>query len=152
MRQSNKPQSEMTAHPSKYPQGGFKKKPCRTCKNVFQPLAPCHHYCSEECKSFADTDRYYKRKYGIGYAEVKRLEESQENVCAICKGSGFKMHQGINQILCLDHCHTTGQVRGLLCHNCNRALGLLQDNTDFLKSAIEYLEGATTISKESTLK
>ena len=54
--------------------------------------------------------------------------------------------------LVVDHCHATGTVRGLLCHNCNRALGLLHDNTEVLLNAIKYLEGATTIPQGSTLK
>jgi hypothetical protein len=48
----------------------------------------------------------------------------------------------------VDHCHATGKVRGLLCHNCNRALGLMQDNIENIKRAADYLEGATTIRKE----
>lgn len=52
----------------------------------------------------------------------------------------------------VDHDHKTRNVRGLLCHNCNRALGLLKDNINSLKSAISYLEGATTIPEGSTDK
>ncbi len=47
--------------------------------------------------------------------------------------------------LMVDHDHTTGEVRGLLCHNCNRAIGLLREDPERLRRAIEYLEGATTI-------
>jgi len=54
--------------------------------------------------------------------------------------------------LVVDHDHKTGDIRGMLCHNCNRALGLFKDSVVNLKSAIEYLEGATTIPKGSTLK
>ena len=49
--------------------------------------------------------------------------------------------------LVVDHCHKNGQVRGLLCHNCNRALGLLGDDIGSIKNCIEYLEGATTSRK-----
>lgn len=42
--------------------------------------------------------------------------------------------------LVVDHCHVTGKVRGLLCHNCNRALGLLKDSVDNLSKAIDYLK------------
>jgi len=44
--------------------------------------------------------------------------------------------------LVVDHCHEGGQVRGLLCHNCNRALGLLKDDVDTLQKAIDYLGGS----------
>lgn len=54
--------------------------------------------------------------------------------------------------LVVDHCHDTGIVRGLLCHNCNRALGLFKDKIEVLKNAIKYLEGATTIPSGSTPK
>lgn len=152
MRQSNKPQTEMTAAPNKYPQGVFKDKPCKHCGEVFSPKGPSHKFCSEDCKSFADTDKYYKRVYGIGLTEVKQLEEKQKGCCAICGGESFKMHPGIKQILCLDHCHISGNVRGLLCHNCNRALGLFKDSKETLSKALEYLESATTIPQGSTLK
>lgn len=49
--------------------------------------------------------------------------------------------------LVVDHCHKTGRIRGLLCHNCNRALGLLQDDVGVLRKAIGYLKGVETTSK-----
>ena len=42
--------------------------------------------------------------------------------------------------LCVDHCHTTGNVRGLLCDTCNTALGKFRDNIDLLNEAIKYLK------------
>jgi hypothetical protein len=42
--------------------------------------------------------------------------------------------------LAVDHCHDTGKVRRLLCHNCNRALGLFKDNSDILRKAADYVE------------
>jgi hypothetical protein len=44
--------------------------------------------------------------------------------------------------LCIDHCHETNLVRGLLCHDCNKGLGNFKDNIIFLQIAIEYLKGA----------
>lgn len=57
--------------------------------------------------------------------------ESQGSVCAIC---------GCLPPLCVDHNHVTGVVRGLLCRNCNLALGGFKDNPDSLRKAITYLE------------
>lgn len=58
--------------------------------------------------------------------------DEQNGVCAICK---FKP----KTVFHVDHCHSTGKVRGLLCINCNMALGLLKDNKMFLSQAIDYL-------------
>ncbi len=148
IRLSNAPQSEMTASPSKYPQGSFKDKPCKLCGNIFTPHAPSHHYCSDRCKGYVEIDNYYRKSYKIQYWEVLWLLEAQNNLCAICKEVGFDMNKHVRSPLNVDHCHSTGAVRGLLCHNCNRALGLLKDDTNRIKTAIEYLESATTIRKE----
>lgn len=134
-----------TATAEKYPQGRFKPKPCRSCKTEFQPVAPSHLFCTEECANDGFMDRYYRRAYGVTLAEVKKMYEDRNSRCDICGGGGFTMKDSHNMKLVVDHCHATGKVRGLLCHNCNRALGLLQDSKESLKRALEYLEGATTI-------
>jgi hypothetical protein len=136
--------------PNKYPNGYFKVKPCRYCGLEFQPIAPSHHFCCDDCKAIGSADRYYRKSYNIGFDEIQSMLIKQDYLCAICREEGFKMNDKVYNNLNVDHCHSTGQVRGLLCHNCNRALGLLKDNIERLKSAITYLEGATTISKEST--
>lgn len=81
----------------------------------------------------------------MGLKDVADLHEKQNNKCAVCDGEGFKMAEHHKSKLVVDHCHKSGTVRGLLCHNCNRALGLFKDKIDVLKRAIKYLEGATTI-------
>lgn len=43
-------------------------------------------------------------------------------------------------VLCLDHCHNTGAVRGLICRTCNLLLGYSKDNRQILQAAINYLE------------
>ena len=76
-----------------------------------------------------------KRMHGMSLELFNSLREEQNNSCAICK----KHEDDEKLALAVDHCHTTGKIRGLLCANCNRALGLFKDNKDFLKSAITYL-------------
>lgn len=76
------------------------------------------------------------RTYGITRAEVDAMREAQGDLCAIC-GNG---HKGVGDRLHIDHCHTTGEVRGLLCSKCNTALGLLDDDPDRMRSMIEYVE------------
>lgn len=150
--QKNRRQADMTAKPERYPQGGFKKKPCRKCGTIFQPLAPSHLYCTQECADWGVQSAYLLKKYGIDLDQYHAMREAQGSLCAICRKPGFKMGDSQQLLLVVDHCHDTGKVRGLLCHNCNRALGLLQDDTAALSRAIGYLEGATTIPEGSTAK
>ena len=149
---SNPTSDKFTANPSKYPQGHFKDKPCKSCGEVFSPLAPSHLHCSDACSTRSQSERYLQRTYGIGVSDYEAMLESQNHCCKLCGGEGFVMAKHHSMKLVVDHCHTSGAVRGLLCHNCNRALGLMHDNTETLRAAIAYLEGATTIPKGSTLK
>ena len=134
-RNRNKPQSEMTASPSKYPQGYFKPKPCKECGSIFEPQAPSHLTCSQECADRLLVTRYLLRNYKITLADYDKMYLAQEGKCKICDGEGFLMAEHHKVRLVVDHCHSTGRVRGLLCHNCNRALGLLQDSVDSLQRA-----------------
>lgn len=145
MRNNSRKQKNMTAAISKYPQKYFKDKSCKHCNEVFSPIAPSHMFCSDSCKDFSYSDNYYKNNYGVSYQEVLDLLEKQNHLCAICNTKGFKMHEGIKYNLVVDHCHESGSLRGLLCNNCNRGLGLFKDSKVNLRRAIEYLEGATTI-------
>lgn len=132
-------EKDFTADPSKYPQGWFKDKVCSWCGNVFKPTGPSHKYCSDPCRKEVYSDRTYRSKYGVGLSWVKDKLEERGWVCAICKTEGFKMREDHVTGMNLDHCHKTGKARGLLCHNCNRALGLMQDSEDILMSAVDYL-------------
>jgi hypothetical protein len=81
---------------------------------------------------------YLKYKYGITEAQYNEMLESQGNKCAICKSSETKDKK--RHRFMVDHCHSTGVVRGLLCSSCNKAIGLLHDSPDILQSAISYLQ------------
>lgn len=139
IKDQNGSQADMTANPSKYPQKRFKEKSCKWCDRQFSPQGPSHHYCCDDCKSHAHSDKYYKRNYGLSLLDFFAIMEKQDWKCAICKNFGFKMRDNHISGLNCDHDHKTGKVRGLLCHNCNRGLGLFQDSPEYLSSAIEYL-------------
>lgn len=79
-------------------------------------------------------DRY---RHGIEPEDYERMHTEQNGVCAICLQEAPINVQ--HQRLVIDHCHTTGKIRGLLCHKCNQALGLFKDNVNYLANAIEYL-------------
>jgi hypothetical protein len=72
-----------------------------------------------------------KWKYGLDREGFLRFWETQRGLCAICWRPLKRP--------CVDHCHATGLVRGLLCHGCNTALGKLQDSVVVLQRAISYL-------------
>jgi len=73
-----------------------------------------------------------KKKYGITIEEYIIMLKNQNYKCLICNLKSKKN-------LCVDHCHKTNKVRGLLCKNCNFLLGNAKDNINILKKAIKYL-------------
>lgn len=152
IRSINKPKSQQTAKATKYPQQHFNEKECKLCKKLFVPKAPSELYCSDYCKDYGVTNAYYERVYGITIEEYLTLAEKQDFKCAICKKENFAMAEHHSGCLVVDHDHRTGQIRGLLCHNCNRAIGLLKDKEQFILSAYAYLKSVTTIPKGSTPK
>ena len=76
------------------------------------------------------------KKYGITLVEKKKMMNEQGNKCKICL-------QEFNDkvVSCVDNCHSTEKIRGLLCRNCNAGLGFFKDDTKILIKAIEYLKG-----------
>jgi len=68
-------------------------------------------------------------------AEYDALFKEQQGCCAICEAP----QTGLNKNLAVDHCHSTMVIRGLLCDNCNRALGQFKDNPTILTNAFNYL-------------
>lgn len=81
-----------------------------------------------------------KKNYGITVEDYEQLFEQQNGVCAICGKIETRIcTKGIVQSLSVDHDHSSGLVRGLLCDRCNKAIGMLYHNTDLFIKAIEYL-------------
>ena len=83
-----------------------------------------------------------KHNYGITPEEVVVMLEAQGHRCKICDIELLKENGARNckRGHVVDHCHTTGRIRGILCHRCNQGLGLFRDNPDFLATAIKYLQ------------
>lgn len=82
-----------------------------------------------------------KRLFGITIDDYERLFSEQHGVCAICKHAERIIDPRTGELrrLAVDHCHERKQVRGLLCADCNKALGAFQDDPSLLRAAIEYL-------------
>lgn len=95
--------------------------------------------CRACCKEHRINSGYAERqkdlvlqsKYSISIGDLNKMKEDQEGLCAIC---------GIETNLFVDHCHTTGKVRSLLCHFCNTAIGLFREDVTIMKEAIKYIE------------
>lgn len=82
-------------------------------------------------------EKHIKSMYGITMEEYNSILKSQNGGCYIC---GAKTANKRTKNLCVDHCHKTGKVRGLLCHHCNKGLGFFKDNLNLLRKAITYME------------
>ena len=80
-------------------------------------------------------------RYGLTPAAYDSLFDLQGGKCAICATPGERAGMGADRtkVLCVDHHHGTGEVRGLLCSRCNRAIGLLGDDPAVIRAAINYL-------------
>lgn len=90
-----------------------------------------------------ESDRHLLRKYGITRAEWWALIDAQDGKCAICaRGLDTTLRErgGPGLKTCVDHCHKTGKVRGILCDGCNKGLGALGDDLRRLQLAVRYLE------------
>ncbi len=89
-----------------------------------------------------DRERSLIKKYGITSAQYKEKAVSQGDCCAICGNpeTGIDGKTKTLKRLAVDHCHTTGKIRDLLCWRCNQTLGQVKESTDLLKKMIAYLE------------
>lgn len=117
---------------------GFKTKRCRRCNGLFKRNNP------------KIDRRQYRRnwhiqnKYGMSPEEFESWWIIGKGKCFICnkdlKMPAPKRGQGLD-IVAIDHDHKTGNVRGLLCNGCNKAIGLFNDNLDIIYNAFIYLGG-----------
>lgn len=97
---------------------------------------PCHNKKGRESvRRLHGSGRHYHlmRRYGLSDLEVSEMARKQGGKCLIC-GSGLSRPH-------VDHDHATGEVRGILCSNCNGGLGNFKDDIGTLEAAIRYLRG-----------
>ena len=131
-----------------YKDKGMKDGHLNTCKKC--RLEQMKEYNSENKEKISEYKKDYyskpenlervkrlllQKKYGITLDDYNEMSHGQKGSCAICGKHALE-----TGTLCVDHCHKTGEVRGLLCNNCNKGIGLLRDDPDTLRQAAEYLE------------
>lgn len=94
---------------------------------------PCHNRIVRENKELHGGARNYhlRRRYGITAEHFDAMAAEQGGLCAICREAPGDQ---------VDHDHVTGRVRGLLCFNCNGALGQFRDRRDLMLRAVAYLD------------
>lgn len=147
--------------------GGWVLRPCETCGEQFSarqmlrhkprcPAAPSARKLpgsktepvdlmkEKADESAANQKRSQKNNnlkwaHGITIEEWEEMLASQNGLCAICGTEPVGLNRRTDS-LHVDHCHSTGKNRALLCHFCNLGLGAFRDNTEVLQSAIEYLD------------
>jgi len=95
-------------------------------------------YREENRATLAAKER--ERKFGISHAEYAELHKKQNGVCAICFKPETATRNGKVKSLAVDHCHTTGKIRGLLCYECNTGIGKLHESEKIFLAAIQYLK------------
>lgn len=79
---------------------------------------------------------HYKKEYGITLAQFQAMLERQGGKCRLC-GKDVTLKQKDAH---MDHCHTTGRLRAILCRACNTGVGMLGDSAALLRKAAEYLD------------
>ena len=117
-----------------------KSKTCKSgyrgvCKECFNSYYRTRRVEKHELVRGYEKKFHQKRRlkyyYNLSVEEYNNMLASQDSLCSICK---------TQTKLVVDHCHTTGKVRGLLCNRCNMGLGHFKDTVALLKHAEEYLK------------
>ena len=105
-------------------------KPQGYCK----PCMKAYTHANKAWDTHCRRDRYYLKKYGLTLKQYESVLADQGGVCAVCKKrkGKYRLH--------VDHCHTTGKIRGILCSWCNAGMGQFQDDPELLMKAIAYLQ------------
>ena len=123
---------------------------CCSCGSLFQSQRTTAKYCSSKCsrqsnyhktkKKVLSKEYQLQKRYGISIGQFESLVENQKGLCAICTENMVKPY--------VDHCHTEGHVRGLLCMKCNAALGLLKENVNSMCNMICYIKKDIAAQRE----
>ena len=109
--------------------GGLKTR-CKPCARKHHRE---YHKTEAGIRSRKNTD--FKKFYGIDLNTYNKLLEAQNGKCAICKNN----QEDKTRVLSVDHNHTTGEVRSLLCGKCNLGLGMFNEDVNLLQAVIDYI-------------
>ena len=112
---------------------------CKPCQSVYQK----NYVRRNDPKARALANRKWRlmKEFGITVEQYDAMLAEQNGVCAVCKQPESLIHHLTQKPspLSIDHCHSSGKVRQLLCNRCNTTLGKVADNPDLLEKLAAYL-------------
>ena len=130
----------------------YNGKPCKQCQCTIKRVdnytcIKCGHQRNildrlnnpdkwKKSKQISDRKYRLKEAYNLTSEEFALMANEQYNKCLIC----HKPPDGKYKRLCIDHCHLTNKIRGLLCSKCNTAIGLMYENVANIENMIFYLK------------
>jgi hypothetical protein len=118
-------------------QRGEPTLPRKLTAEVYAPPPPKN---PKRLRHVAQRKRWLWVTYGLTVERYEALRAAQHNLCAICRQPEIRRHpKGGEWQLSVDHCHETGEIRGLLCEACNNGLGKFHDDPDLIEKAAAYL-------------
>lgn len=121
------------------PTGGLGLRVCTSCSEEFQPYRRNQLECSYACRDAVGR----VRAHGLTPEQHGAMLVEQDGVCALCGNAPYpKPDNPASAVLNIDHDHSTGQVRGLLCARCNLGLGNFADDPELLRRAADYIDHA----------
>ena len=114
------------------------------CKSCYRESNLKRYHTNTDTKSAhrRAAHKHNVGRYGLTLEMYDELYISQNGECKICHCKVFTPidNAGMNKTACIDHCHDTGKVRGLLCRSCNTGIGSFKESLENIKSAVIYLE------------
>lgn len=110
---------------------------CKSCcKIINRKNSVAYYHRNKEQRQKESRNYTMLRKFGIGVKEYNQMFARQQGCCAICG----QHQEELSMRLAIDHNHETGDVRSLLCGECNLGLGKFKDKPELLRQAAQYLE------------
>lgn len=115
---------------------------CKSCDNKARLKWATNN---PEKSHLSQRERNLRHRFGVDLQWYEEQLKKQNYCCAICGTKENKVVRGarIDLSFAVDHCHKTGKIRGLLCNQCNRALGMFNDSVELIHKAINYLKKET---------
>ena len=117
---------------------------CKECRHKIDrridrstPHVPIKRWGPKLGRRLTNRERHLKYDLGVDISLYDNMFKNQKGRCAICRGKKPYTHHGH---FCIDHCHQSHKIRGLLCSHCNYMLGHAKDDPKRLRAAATYLE------------